>query len=116
MAGCRSGAGAARGPPPQTQKHVEDAARAGRLAAAVTARDLRELRLAGTVSLNTPPVHDHTRSIALGSHPQIFRSKWLALVNSAGPAARSPNTASSTTGLRLRTAAKKLAMCAAWSL
>src|SRR5216117_1943050 len=45
--------------------------------------------------------------IASGSQVYTRLLKKLSLVTSAGPAALSPNTGSSTTGLRVRTALKK---------
>ena len=49
----------------------------------------------------------HTSFIPSGSHPTTAPRSMLRLPSSAAPAARKPNTASSTTGWRERTDAKK---------
>ena len=57
-----------------------------------------------------------TCRIVSGFHEIGRRSFWLTLHRRAGPAARKPKTASSTTGLRVRTASTKFAVCASVSL
>src|SRR5262249_28448155 len=56
------------------------------------------------------------RRMVSGFQVTSRRSRWLALHSSAGPAARRPKTASSTTGVRVRTASMKFAVWASVSL
>lgn len=65
-------------------------------------------RSVATYAFNSElPFHPQMTLIASGSHRYALPSSQLAFARSAGAAARNPKTASSTTGLRLRTEAKK---------
>src|ERR1700723_4115719 len=57
----------------------------------------------------------YTSFIASGSQPITVPFSILKLLSSAAPAARKPNTASSTTGFLVRTASKKFRKWSYWS-